>query len=859
MNSRSFICLPIRKNRHDIKQRKNFYIIKYLKVFFSSTMLIAFSLSGKIPNKYINGTTELFENPAYAPLMGVVALDSHLIENIRFSMVETEGRDKEGGRRYSEDKSPDHHWNLVKILFPSTGGTLNTDSGAQSHMGKFFTPKAIAILMHHTYGTREAIKKNPKRNSIAKNIVNKLIPSLGEAVPESRQWKNDFDSLIRSLAHHIHESIWDEKENKTIFPEYTTEQILSSFLIYHLNRQHQIEEYLSEFYELDKTHKVLKKFGDVKQDNPFSLVSLDTNGFHETVKRLKQDAHSLTLGDIFNLEVGDSLINPIPYQDGVLPISNGSTGFVEGRDGDIIEGDFQDCKETMVRHFLNILLFNPESRLFDIEQLLNKISEENPRRKNLKKFYEIQTVDQTDDGSRTVRTAWNQVVGDLNSLDPNHNIIYKQDGKNELTKGFINNIIRVFEVVFGQKFLKKNKDDIVTLEELKEAFKDLCRFINPNHDIVLDWSKVTYSHALDDFFGDLAVTLNKNVSFEIGDWEGHGKIQSIQVQGLKERKENFSEKHGEISLMVKKVGVIPLEQILTLSQETRGDMDRPLYSLTMNNINDNNGILKFFENYSHSSEDLKKNLNVERMVKKSIENFGWDDAQSVASLFSLFYANPHLKLYQHPLVLNKLDKVKSLNLARVTGIDSFLLPEGLINLSSITVPTSLKHLVLPSNFPNLRTLSMAHAVGLESIEILGETGINALEQFSYNLKSLVLKGPQPKLYSLVISNVQKLESLTLPEGMNDLGYFVPPPHLKKLTLEGKLPGLDDGLDVTFAKELESLFLLEQAGVRAIRLADHPITITGKKEDWSIVEKFDPENPQQQIVIKNTQLVTWVSL
>ena len=138
------------------------------KVFYPvafASMLFASSAMAKINPTAFVGVTEYFlkdqskDMTFFSPTLGEVALESGLIEDIRFYGPFTPGA-KEGERDYTQDKSADPLWNVVKILFPSNNGQLGTVTAATTNFAKHVRdPKVVALLLNYAKKVEDVTKK----------------------------------------------------------------------------------------------------------------------------------------------------------------------------------------------------------------------------------------------------------------------------------------------------------------------------------------------------------------------------------------------------------------------------------------------------------------------------------------------------------------------------------------------------------------------------------------------------------------------------------------------------------------------------------------------------------------------------
>src|SRR3990167_3157304 len=339
-------------------------------------LMISSTAMAKLPPTAFKNVTRHFRKgkEAYSPTLGMAALETGLVENIRFFGPFTHKFDAEGQRAYHKDTSTDPLWKIVKILFPSTGGALTTDSGANTNLGRYVkNPKVIAILLQFTDDVRIGKKHN-----------------------------------IDTVAKSIQDSIQEEEKEKSLFPKYTTEQIIEAFFVYKFDKQKDIQTLIEALPET----MIDKDVTFSKGEDP--LTEKDVMGTIE--KTTPYD-----LDDIFTLGIRDIFYSPTPYHEGVTPLSNGTCKVYNRATNTFDEKKtFADCGEITARHLANLILFNPETRAFDlttIKAAQEKYKEATPQFKRIQnfiEFYEQQSPGLANAGDIDIRSSWNRVIGDLN-------------------------------------------------------------------------------------------------------------------------------------------------------------------------------------------------------------------------------------------------------------------------------------------------------------------------------------------------------------------------------------------------------------------------------------------------------------
>jgi hypothetical protein len=239
-------------------RRKVFYPVVF------SAMLFASSAMAKINPTAFKGVTEHFlkdkskDTTFFSPTLGVVALESGLIENIRF-FGPFEAGTKEGKREYAYDKSQNPLWNLIKTFFPSSNGQLGTTFNDAKNFARYVTnPKTVAELLHYAKEVEDVPGKKNLNQDKTKEFEEKILKTLNmDGV--TMEPKIFIENVITPLLKHIRLSIEAEKAGKSLYPRRTTEQVIEAFFCYHFNTQDDIWELIKNLDPsiVDKTKPVL--------------------------------------------------------------------------------------------------------------------------------------------------------------------------------------------------------------------------------------------------------------------------------------------------------------------------------------------------------------------------------------------------------------------------------------------------------------------------------------------------------------------------------------------------------------------------------------------------------------------------
>lgn len=850
--------------------RKKYEIIS--KILFATTFFVTTAVA-KVPFMAIHGTTNYFANPAYAPVVGAASLE--VIERIRFDMADKKVISQDTHtRQYHLDEAQDPLWKLVKILFPSNAGSLNAESGASSSMNKYITPQIVAhyMMFAHKFRTNQLGLLN-KANNFKDYVVQminqyadqaKRMGVSDEILTKIRAPNREIEQHIRQILTNIKSSIDNEIRGKSVFPTYTTEQVLLGFLCLKFNQRDDLTAYISALAQLDEQHQIV-------HDLKGQVIPKGRELGNVQIKQilLKLERSILTPEDVFELEMAFNFYSPLPYERGE-PISNGDTHYVTGPDGKIV-GDgavFQDCNETKLRHLLNMMIFD-EKKTFNLNFLRNI---ETPRKATLEAFYRRQAASSANNGDIEIRTAFNQVVGDLNSLNSKYSIRYGEK-TNNLKSGFVNSI-RVFEAVFGKNFLPAQKfsssDDPGA--KLEQAYRSLFEFMSSGkkRKLVFNWDNVYYAKNIKDFLGELVVTVDDKFEFTISDEEGHGEITDVYFLNdseIESVKEGLSHHKEKIIAALPSAKYPTLEAILIPSKLTRSSIKNQFYRVVKYDLSDTKNKVAFFaeyltdpavQAYLTAHQKAASKTFITKMFEHNIEIFPWEDGPSAARLLKVLSPKGEHLGIGLDMIATRLKEVTLKNKQTSLTIPKWAHSLEILELGkNFTDLTALKGLenarslkILDLSNMQVNSLSIPQAIpSLEKL-ILGEkiadlTAVKGLVHVP-NLKDLNLI--QTTIKSLNIpKEMHSLETLRLGAAFSDINNLKGlenAPNLKELDLfSANISHLD--LEHSFSK-LRTIFL------------PFFVTLKGNQADWKIViaGKFNDKDTSKQLVYFPGSRITW---
>ncbi len=432
---------------------------------------------------------------------------------------------------------------------------------------------------------------------------------------------------LTPLLESIKNSILAEQSNQLNFiPDYTPEQIISAFFDYKFSTRGDIKKLLIDFQKLapqDVNEAAINSF------DPMDLL---------TVADLPAiaDQKNYSLDDILALSTADIWGMPTPYRVGAAILSNGNTKKYDRKTNTFVGGEFADCVEISIRHLINCFLYDSTKRDFDFSGLneyrknLNNITQQQKNDfQSFGKFYNLQKVDFANDGSIEMRSQWNAVVGDLNSVNESSQaaIRYRQ-GNNELDAGFIN-LMRVFNKVLGVQFDPEPTSNSSISEKkqwLKESFEKIFEALNPHKNYSIDVGMNNVVANNKEISGVITITVrdeNSNTlySFDFrSDPDQHGQLQNYKIsESLKTG--NFDRKL--INVKFNAIGAENAIWLLDKNADVRHSKAQTLplfYQLYSEVLSDNNAKIQFLKKVSQKYEGIKKiiSTDVQRVMLKNI-------------------------------------------------------------------------------------------------------------------------------------------------------------------------------------------------------------------------------------------------
>ncbi len=793
-------------------------------LFFVSMVLSLFS-HGKLPQESLAGTSSLVPNLLIAPQLGYVAMQSGWLSNIRFYGVDTIVM-KDGRREYSQDTAADPLWQIVKSFFPSVAGTLSAETHHDSNIGTYFqkldSKKQGEFIGHLVTYTIALRSENPgDAKTTALNSI------MGDTFKGPQFQKLRTKKIVPTLLNKIEESV--RAEAKSDYPKGITEQVILAF-----------------FYDQGKDQEALEGFMEVIH----KLVPAET---FEIINE-KRKSQAQILDDFFHLMLLENAQSDwiMAYKKNDILTQHGDARVYNQRTGQFSPQNFSDCTETALRHFVNLILYDPSKKTFDIP----KIPELNNYFRNLVSFYKTQTPALANSSDPHIRSLWNKVVGDMSETVPDSlGPVYYQkggdlEGHYDLAPGFIN-MLRVLKLVFNFTLPAKPVPDSVSAGRIyiQEAFQNLIHLLHPGLRVKMEFQELSYEPydiprgQEKDFFGTLSFTIQdlagrSLISFSIENISVHSTASIVMDQsGTPLGSKHLIEKAlHTLNLSDTQRSFLPPKSLSSDSFSPRSIFYYLFYQQLSNNTENQ---IKTFERICENAVHLR-HVPHGGLLKNILWWFPYNDPFSSERLSSIAlnplssFPSPLLDIFYRNLLKIRLVRYKgtSLDLRPYAGLRSIVL-RSCLNFQSIELPPNngvLEELELNNvNLGRLvsSTVFFGQEIDLSTFTALKKIAIKRLPKINrlkFGSKNAVLENID--LFSIAIKELD-LSALTA---------------LKQISLEGckTLESLTFGLE-NVALEFVNLERLDSLKIiygkeRLYALQPHRLLISECPEALALLNK-----------------------
>lgn len=739
-----------------IIQRNFFYFVILLTILFKSSCVAIIHPSA------FTGVTQFFNKgmESYSPTFGAVAIESGLIEKLRFYGP------FERGKEPKMDKSSDPLWKITKILFPSVNGQVGTVTGAITNFGRYVkNPKTVALLLNYVKQIEDIKGRGNISADITRQYASAIFDTL-EKIEEGEGKISNFRKTLSVFLTAIRESVLSEKKGTSFYPRYTTQQVILAFFCYQFNTQEEIWELLKN---LDPS--IVNKTKDL----PTQVRYLEEGDIKNILKKERLD-----VDELFNLMNSYLFDSPLPYKADINLLNNGTANFYD-RKRNVYSKDnkFQDCVETTMRHICNLLTFDSSNRVFNLDYIKDFVANKelirdikNSYSPNFLKFYEHQNVLMSNAGNIQIRSLWNSVVAGLPKT------IYIE-GENEIKSGFVN-FLNTFDALFDLSLDPLPDAGFEAKEEwVIDSLNTLFTALNSTFVYKVDFEGEELGNEL---IGKASVTVldlrNFQPLFSFKLWVKSSHTEITELKNLKDQQTDESFKYEKFN---NNVGVLKAgtaqESLLLLAPFDEERRTHPFYQLYYFPLADNAGRISFLRSLERKYKSWQQypgwsnNLSYFPLIVKNVLNsIGWED--------------PHILQLGSPIILKLLNKPDFENMIKDEVHSLKLVMQNWEEVESIVKKLlQLKTLLIKGNVIISGPINLTKI--FQEIEYLdasahGVEEIKALESLP-NLKTLVIKDVQNLqqlsvekldfLKTLVVSGAFQLETVEGLENLKDLQHL----------------------------------------------------------------------------------------
>jgi len=487
---------------------------------------------------------------------GAVAIETGFIHNLRFFgdyQIEVE----KGKRIYANDKSEDPLFAIIRELFPSTGGVLSATVNANSKLCNELSCIATALIIKNYFLEASAQSKANIKSNISSYITSKTL----------KKENSDLDTLLDNI-----EKIINTSDNHT---QEVLAQVLLAFLYEKINLQGTEINDTTKIYKEETVGKLKSAFGK--------------GMFLATIPQIEEETEynkaSIAARKYFNDLWQD---NPFPYI--AAPIQNGLAQVIQNN-GTPRNTTFPDCVEVAIRHFFNIILYNPLTGNFDYENFPIVDAKEDL----FSNFYKnLQpTRDLANNGSIKLRTEWNKIMTHIpeviykvkddgksinaNELTPYNKTENENVASNEIKAGVINlynvlaYLLKKDPIQTGTKSIsdenntttryglinqypkKETSVKSMLVKKFKELFKIQTVTIKKVNLTFYDDDNNNKDEC--DLYGDIAIEGTKTINeleykFKFEMLKGHGLLTLLTPKPFEDKKFNFNTPYPESLLLL---------------------------------------------------------------------------------------------------------------------------------------------------------------------------------------------------------------------------------------------------------------------------------------------------------------------
>ncbi|MDR1907830.1 MAG: hypothetical protein LBQ43_03115 [Holosporales bacterium] len=306
-------------------------------------------------------------------------------------------------------------------------------------------------------------------------------------------------SFVIKLQKSIMATILCEDADEDAFPPYTAEHMFLAFCCEYMEHEEELEAFYAKLLD-----RPLFQPSDFKELNDTKLKSLLVEG-----EQFDEDSAD----DVVSLLISQAKVDRIPY-DGTIGSHRKARAFSVDSDSQLTIWDHTtgDCADTVVRHMVNLALYDPDEKKFTIAAPQNEKAKDelitaivnygtthhiNDLGERIKLFYTCQPPSMTNNMDEVLRTFWWYAIGNLGESSKNsayYAIRYNPNYRNtqELTPGFGN----MLKILFNIATSIATRDS----EKIRKARESIDALISPQikqREIYSDEVKTKIGNALE--------------------------------------------------------------------------------------------------------------------------------------------------------------------------------------------------------------------------------------------------------------------------------------------------------------------------------------------------------------------------
>jgi|GEM_PF-5476495 len=768
-----------------------------VRLFLSSIIFTVLTLSASlyagISPLAFNGIFNCFKKPEFAPNLGCAALQTGVINNIRFCMVNPGKKDAHGNRLWIEDKAPasDPVAALALLLFPSPAGSLTAVTSHPENIGRHLTVEHIAQLLNFCAHVRTAIPYMGG-NRFGKN-AHKCIERLIAAANKNLEphTKNYFTKFFESEVYSLTTASMNTLRSLLKHSQQGRELLVTLCKVIELEERTSVNQ---QFYPKFQAEQLLNAFFCLKfghEDIPTLLAYLDDSIVdHEVFPEARlidasnielinqKQIDNITLDDLWVLQ-NKHLINPVvPYDTNSKPINNGLASAYDRERDLLTEQLFPDCTETVIRHLSNLVLYSKNLVSFDLTQAKKQLKD-SILWKNLEEFYSLQTPDKANSGEIEIRNSFCKVIGGLE----NHIRYRKQSTKNSVSNdaeadaGIIN-ILRIINIIYnlqlGSEPVYLNDQQFIkdTIQWTQTGLTKMFQILSPEKKAIIDIANVSVFKTSKNHEYDckaiINIKVNKDFKCAIKIWSNHAQFESIDILAPEKHvlKQELLKNIAERFKPAFQNGI--WESLFLLNEKTKQITQYPFYKLFQNGVNDSTQIIELLDRLLAITQENKISISHSSIILKNcLQMFLWEDDAMVRKIqTTLKKWKDFVKTYDFEELTKALqDEVKIIQYD-LSCKDSSQSVDDLLSFfskaSTLSLGGKAPEKLEITHAENLVNLNLRSPKNLKHLKLSGYfKSLKSIDLYDSDIEQLEISAHLPNLKTLTISNTTKLTKIVI--------------------------------------------------------------------------------------------------